>query len=140
VADLREAVEILRPSQAALVFAESLVELGAAPESGDVAERRDLLRTGMDAAHRCGSWRLVSRAMSALRATGARPRRPQVTGLQALTPQERRVAQLATTDIGNREIAEQLFLTRRTVELHLTHTYRKLGISGRAELRPALAP
>ncbi|MED5803904.1 AAA family ATPase [Gordonia sp. Z-3] len=140
VADLREAVEILRPSQAALVFAESLVELGAAPESGDVAERRDLLRTGMDAAHRCGSWRLVSRAMSALRATGARPRRPQVTGLQALTPQERRVAQLAATDIGNREIAEQLFLTRRTVELHLTHTYRKLGISGRAELRPALAP
>ena len=50
------------------------------------------------------------------------------------------VAQLAATDIGNREIAEQLFLTRRTVELHLTHTYRKLGISGRAELRPALAP
>ncbi|MDY6808231.1 MAG: AAA family ATPase [Actinomycetota bacterium] len=136
---LREAVAIVGPSQAALIAAEALVELGAAPGAGDVAERRDLLRSGMDAAHRCGSWRVVSRAMSALRATGARPRRPQLTGLQALTPQERRVAQLAATDIGNRDIAEQLFLTRRTVELHLTHAYRKLRISGRAELRDALA-
>lgn len=138
VANLCEAVEVMGPSQAALVSAEALVELGAQPDSGDVTERRDLLRTGMDAAHRCGSWRVVSRAMSALRATGARPRRPQLTGLQALTPQERRVAQLAATDIGNREIAEQLFLTRRTVELHLTNTYRKLRISGRMELRDAL--
>ncbi len=89
-------------------------------------------------------WRTCSRsgvaAIAALRATGARPRRPRVRGADALTPQERRVARLAATGAGNREIAETMFLTRRTVELHLTNAYRKLGIAGRDGLAAALAP
>ena len=57
----------------------------------------------------------------------------------SLSPQERRVAAMATEGLGNREIAEALFLTRRTVEMHLTGVYRKLGVSGRRDLPAALA-
>ena len=76
--------------------------------------------------------------MHELRATGARPRRPAVTGVDALSPQERRVTAMATEGLGNREIAEALFLTRRTVEMHLTGAYRKLGVASRTELPDAL--
>jgi DNA-binding CsgD family transcriptional regulator len=139
VEHLREALDVLDGSGADLVLAEVMIDLGARTGAGTDAQRRRILRDAMDLAHRCGSWRAVSRAMEALRETGARPRRPRVKGLQALTPQERRVTQLAATGQANRDIAEALFLTRRTVELHLTNAYRKLGIDGRAELAAALA-
>ena len=77
--------------------------------------------------------------MDELRATGARPRRPDVSGVESLSPQERRVAAMATEGLSNREIAEALFLTRRTVEMHLTAAYRKLDVSGRQDLPAALA-
>ena len=76
--------------------------------------------------------------MDELRAAGARPRRPLVRGVDALSPQERGVASMATEGLSNREIAEALFLTRRTVEMHLTGAYRKLGVAGRGELTEAL--
>jgi DNA-binding NarL/FixJ family response regulator len=56
----------------------------------------------------------------------------------ALTASERRVAELAARGMANREIAESLFVTVRTVEFHLSHSYRKLGIDSRAELTAAL--
>jgi pimeloyl-ACP methyl ester carboxylesterase/DNA-binding CsgD family transcriptional regulator len=68
----------------------------------------------------------------------ARPRRP-VTGWEALTDAERRVAQLVAGGLANREVAERLFLSRYTVETHLKHVFAKLGVSSRAELA-ALAP
>ena len=77
--------------------------------------------------------------MDALRATGARPRRPSHRGADSLTPQERRITRLAAEGQNNREIAETMFLTRRTVELHLSNAYRKLGIDGRADLGDVLA-
>ncbi len=76
--------------------------------------------------------------MDELRAAGSRPRRPAVRGLDSLSAQERRVATMATEGLSNREIAEALFLTRRTVEMHLTGAYRKLDVAGRAELPAAL--
>ena len=76
--------------------------------------------------------------MDELRAAGARPRRPRGRGVGALSPQERGVASMATEGLSNREIAEALFLTRRTVEMHLTGAYRKLGVAGRGELTEAL--
>jgi len=72
-------------------------------------------------------------------ATGARPRRAALTGFDALTASERRVAELAVEGLTNREIAQALFVTARTVETHLTHAYPKLGIVSREDLGAALA-
>ena len=69
---------------------------------------------------------------------GRRPRRTAVTGADALTGSERRVAELAATGMTNRDIAQSLFVTTRTVEIHLSAVYRKLGIESRSGLRDAL--
>jgi DNA-binding CsgD family transcriptional regulator len=97
-----------------------------------------VLRRGLDAAHACGATVLVDRAVEELRVAGARPRRPALTGAAALTPAERRVVELARGGLSNRKVAEQLFVTRRTVEMHLSAAYRKLGIAGREQLAAAL--
>jgi DNA-binding NarL/FixJ family response regulator len=81
---------------------------------------------------------LAARAETELRATGARPRRIALRGLESLTPSERRIAELAAHGPTNREIAQALFVTPRTVEVHLTNAYRKLGISSRSQLATAL--
>lgn len=57
----------------------------------------------------------------------------------ALTPQESAVADLAATGLSNKQIAESLFLSPRTVSTHLSRTFSKLGISTRAGLRDALS-
>jgi DNA-binding CsgD family transcriptional regulator len=81
---------------------------------------------------------LARRARAELQAAGARPRRPALTGLDALTPTEHRVATLAAAGHGNREIAQQLYVTRRTVETHLTHAFQKLDITSRDQLATCL--
>ena len=77
---------------------------------------------------------LADRARHELQAAGARPRRTALTGIDSLTPSERQVVDLAAQGHGNREIAQQLYVTRRTVETHLTHAFGKLGVSSRSEL------
>jgi DNA-binding CsgD family transcriptional regulator len=62
-----------------------------------------------------------------------------LTGLEALTASERRIAELAAGGLTNREIAQTLFITTRTVEGHLTHVFNKLNVEGRTELPAALA-
>ena len=96
---------------------------------------REPLREALDLAERCGATALATRARDALVATGARPRRAQLTGAAALTAAQLRVAQLAAQGLGNRAIAERLFLTEKTVEGHLGAAYRKLGITSRSQLR-----
>ena len=59
--------------------------------------------------------------------------------MELLTASERRVAELAAEGRTNPEIAQALYVTRKTVETHLGHVYRKLDISGRGELSRALA-
>ena len=103
--------------------------------AGKRAEARAPLRLAVDLAHRCGATELAHEALAELRAAGARPRRPRTSGPGALTPSERRVTELAAAGRRNREIAESLFVTTSTVEFHLRHAYRKLGIVSRAELR-----
>jgi len=78
--------------------------------------------------------RLARRAHDELRATGARPRRTALAGVDALTPAEHRVATLAAGGHSNRAIAEQLYVTQRTVETHLTHIFQKLDVTSRADL------
>ena len=136
----REAADVLAGSELRLAHARALIDLGAAlRRRGHRRDSREPLREGLDLANRCGSVIETDRAMDELRAAGSRPRRPAVTGLDSLSAQERRVATMATDGLSNREIAEALFLTRRTVEMHLTGAYRKLDVAGRAELPAALA-
>jgi DNA-binding CsgD family transcriptional regulator len=68
--------------------------------------------------------------------TAAAATHPAMAG--ALTPSERRVAELAAAGHRNREIADTLYLTLATVEYHLRHSYRKLGIVSRSGLTAAL--
>ena len=136
----RGAADVLAGSELRLAHARALIDLGAAlRRGGHRRDAREPLRDGLDVANRCGSVVEIDRALDELRATGARPRRPAVSGVDALSAQERRVAAMATRGLSNREIAEALFLTRRTVEMHLTGAYRKLGVGGRADLPEALA-
>jgi DNA-binding CsgD family transcriptional regulator len=102
-------------------------------------QARDLLRPGLESAHRLGALPLADRAETELRATGARPRRVMLSGLDALTASERRIAQLAGEGMSNREIAQALFVTARTVEGHLTHVFSKLDLKSRNGLADALA-
>ena len=137
---LEQAVDLLDASPARLEHTRALVDLGLVlRRTNRRAAARDPLRRGLDLAERGGMLRLAHRARSELRACGARPRRSAVTGLESLTPSERQVADLAMAGHGNREIAQRLYVTRRTVETHLTHVFAKLGISGRSELVDLLA-
>jgi DNA-binding CsgD family transcriptional regulator len=123
---------VLASSAARLEHARALVDLGAARRrAGHRVEGRAPLREGLDMAHRCGSQILVDQARMELRASGARPRRDLITGRDALTPAEQRVAALAARGMTNREIAQVLFLSMKTVENHLARVYGKLGISSR---------
>ena len=135
LAFLREAVDVLTTSPARLEYAKALVDLGAAlRRSGRRSECRQHLRRGVELAQICGATPLVEHGRTELRASGARPRRLAPSGPDALTPSERRVAELAAAGHSNRNIAQALFITTNTVEVHLTRTYRKLGITGRADL------
>jgi DNA-binding CsgD family transcriptional regulator len=137
---LREAAALLSESPARLEHARALVDLGAAlRRANQRAEAREPLKRGLDIADRCGASVLSRRAREELAATGARPRRARLTGLEALTASERRVAEMAARGLGNTDIAQALFVTRKTVEKHLGNAYMKLGVKSRGEL-PAQLP
>lgn len=136
---LEEAVEVLAASPARLEHARALVAHGAAlRRGGRVGAARERLLAGLDLSSALGAGPLAAWARKELVAAGARPRRERSSGVDSLTPAQLRVAELAAEGLGNREIAEALFVSRRTVETHLTQTYRKLGIASRGELGRAL--
>jgi DNA-binding CsgD family transcriptional regulator len=137
---LREAVEVLAGSPARLEHARALIDLGAAlRRANSRSDARKHLREGVDLAHQCGATALVSRGNEELAATGAHPRSVMLSGLESLTASERRVAQMAAEDLSNKEIAQALFVTVKTVEVHLSRVYRKLDIESRRQLAGALA-
>jgi DNA-binding CsgD family transcriptional regulator len=137
---LREAVEVLSGPDDRLEQVHALADLGAFLRRGNRrAEARDVLRGAVDTAHRIGAERLARRADTELRATGAKPRRVLLSGLEALTASERRIAELAAEGHTNAEISQTLFVTARTVEGHLTHVFQKLDVNARTELPSALA-
>ena len=140
LSDLGEAARMLAGTGARLEHARALVELGAALRRGNQRiAAREPLRSGLDLAHKCGAIRLAERATDELRATGARPRRDVLTGLEALTASERRIAELAAEGLSNPAIAQALFITLNTVEGHLRRAYQKLSINSRSQLLGALA-
>ena len=137
---LRESVAMLEHAGAALELARARAELGAFLRRGKHrVEAREYLAPALDAAHRLGAAPLAERAETEIRATGARPRRILITGVASLTASESRVAELAADGLTNREIAQALFVTMRTVEGHLTQVFRKLDLSSREQLAGALA-
>jgi DNA-binding CsgD family transcriptional regulator/tetratricopeptide (TPR) repeat protein len=136
---LQEAVEVLTGSPAKLEQAKARTELGAALRRANQRNKaREQLRRAVELATICGATPLAARAESELLATGARPRRVALSGVESLTPSELRVAELAAEGPTNREIAQTLFITAKTVEVHLSSVYRKLGISSRSQLAGAL--
>ena len=136
---IREALSELEPGEARLETARTLVELGSALRAArNDTDARTPLERGVDLAHRCGATALRDHGVAELVATGARPRRYVMTGRDALTAAEGRVAGLAADGMANRDIAQALFVTQKTVEKHLTSAYGKLGIASRAELAEAL--
>ena len=137
---LGEALDVLHGSGAELERARALVEHGAAlRRARQPSTARQPLRLGLDLAERCGAPLLAERAREELQASGARPRRALLAGVDSLTASERRIARLASEGQTNREIAQSLFLTTKTIEMHLGNAYRKLDIPSRDHLADALA-
>jgi DNA-binding CsgD family transcriptional regulator len=137
---LRDALAAFERGGAKLERARTLVDLGAMlRRSNRRVESRPYLREALDAADRLGATAVRAAAETELRASGAKPRRRSVTGPGSLTASEQRVAELASQGLTNREIAQVLFVTARTVEGHLTSVFRKLHVESRAGLATALA-
>ena len=138
---LEEAVSAVDHSPARLEAAHALAELGAAMvKQRRRREGREVLRLALATAQACGANALADRVRGEIGAGGGRPPRLELSGADALTPAERRVCELALGELSNREIAQQLFVTEKTVELHLTSAYRKLGIRSRFQLSSVLPP
>lgn len=134
---LEEAVTELRGTPARLELARALVDWGVAlRSSGRVPEALAALRQGHDLAKKCGAIPLMGAAARELRAAGGRPARTPSGSV--LTAQEEHIVRRAVLGLTNRQIAAELYVTPRAVELHLTRAYRKLGISGRRDLAAAL--
>lgn len=136
---LAESVAALRSTPASLELARSLVDWGTClREGGRVTEAQAALRQGHDLAKRCGAVPLMGIAARELRASGGRPSRTVNADPNALTAQEEHIVRRAMLGLTNKQIADELFVTPRAVELHLTRAYRKLGISGRRNLADVL--
>ncbi|MFE3828664.1 AAA family ATPase [Streptomyces sp. NPDC059092] len=136
-----EAESVLTRTRSALSLARVRVARGRALlQAGHVGTARTVLRQGWEESHAIGARSLHEEAHGLLLKTGARPRAAASRRSGELTRSETRVAQLAAAGRTNLQIAETLFVTRRTVEVHLTSVYRKFGLSGRKELRGTLGP
>ena len=132
---LDEAVALLERSPARLELAKALAAQGATlRRERKPTDARDPLRRALELAELCDAGGLAAEVRTELYATGSRPRSNAMTGPEALTASEKRVAELAAEGLTNRDIAQTLFVTPKTVEVHLSATYRKLGIRSRREL------
>ncbi len=137
---LREAVATLRRSPGRLELGRALTDLGAAlRRTNQRAEAREPLREALDTARRDGALAIARRAHEELEATGEKLRPLLAGGVESLTPSERRVAGMAAEGKTNRAIAQDLFLTLKTIEAHLSSAYRKLDIGSRSELPETLS-
>lgn len=137
---LTESVALLRGSPFELETARSLAALGGCLRRGNSrSEARERLREALEIAQAAGAERLEEEIVEEMKVAGARPRRREVSGWGSLTPAELRVATAAAGGALNREIAQELFVSLRTVEMHLTNAYRKLGIGSRGALAEAIA-
>jgi DNA-binding CsgD family transcriptional regulator len=137
---LQEALAVLAASAARLEHARVLLDVGATVRAaGQRVAAREPLIAALTLASRCGARKLERRARAELAAIGVRPGATNRDGADSLTPSERRVVELAAAGGTNREIAQTLFVTEKTVETHLGRAFRKLNVSSRRQLRDVLA-
>ncbi|MBV8952900.1 MAG: hypothetical protein JO179_02110 [Solirubrobacterales bacterium] len=137
---LEEAVSVLEHSARRLELARALVDLGREwTRVGRRREARDLQRRAIKLADDCGAVALGERARAELQAGPGRRARTELTGRSALTAAEWRVCRQAAAGGTNRDIAETLFVTEKTVERHLSSAYQKLGIRSRFQLAAAIS-
>ncbi|MCR6483030.1 AAA family ATPase [Amycolatopsis sp. OK19-0408] len=133
---LAESADLLAHGPAGLELARTLTQLGSRlVEDGDRAAGRAALGRAAEVASRCGATALSERIARAL---GSRAG-PRSRGGAGFTPAERQVVDLATTGSTNRQIAERLYLSEKTVEAHLSNAYRKAGVRSRTQLAARLA-
>ncbi|MCQ4083639.1 DUF2791 family P-loop domain-containing protein [Streptomyces sp. RB6PN25] len=136
-----QAVELLEPVPAPLLFAHALYAAGRAHRRSDKAGRaRELLHRANEVGISLGADGLVEAVQRELRGAGGRPDPRKDSPESLLTPTERQVSELASRGMSNRSIAQLLKVSLRNVESHLTHSYRKLRISGRHELAKFFRP
>jgi DNA-binding NarL/FixJ family response regulator len=134
-AAFEEAVAVTDGSAARLEHAAALLAHGSWLRRGRrPTAARALLERAAGVAAACGATPLAERATQEFRAAGGQRLARHATGVDALTPSERRVAALAAAGRSNKAIAQELFVTIKTVEVHLSNTYRKLGVASRADL------
>jgi DNA-binding CsgD family transcriptional regulator len=135
----RRAVEASERAGLPLVGVRARLELGRTLLRGGAGvDARAALRPALADADAAGAVPLARRARRHLVATGLRPRRSAIDGVEALTPRQREVGALAAAGRTNNEIARELFLSVKTVETHLTTIYRTLGVRTRRDLGGAL--
>ena len=136
---LKHATEELARSQSRLEYAEALYDYGATLRRANRrTEARTPLQAALAIAREARAAPLRDRAAQELMATGARVSRPGVTGVDALTASEHRIASMAAAAMTNRDIAQALFVTVKTVEVHLGHVYHKLNLTRRTQLAATL--
>jgi DNA-binding CsgD family transcriptional regulator len=136
---LRAAVALSQNGPFRPEAARCLLALGAhLRRSGQRTEAREPLRRALDLASQIGARPLQNQAETELRACGARPRSHSYTGVESLTPSERRVAEPVAAGRSNREVAQSLFVSRATIETHLRSVFRKLHVASRDQLAPLL--
>ncbi len=103
------------------------------------ADAREHLQSAFDLLERLGAERWAERARMELIATGGRVAQRPPSALDELTPHELQVALLVAEGRTNREVGAALFLSRKTIEHHLSAIYRKLGLRSRSQLAALLA-
>jgi ATP/maltotriose-dependent transcriptional regulator MalT len=136
---LVEAERVLDGSGAELEHARALAYLGASERRyGSPTKARATLTHSLELASGLGGKPIADLARSELRLAGSRPRSDFATGPEALTDAERRIAELAAAGLTNREIGQEVFITRKTVEWHLHNVFRKLEVETRGEIGAAL--
>jgi DNA-binding CsgD family transcriptional regulator/tetratricopeptide (TPR) repeat protein len=132
---LEAAVEALQHGPSPLALAKGLLDLGAeVRRRGERTASRALLARAYELATGCGSVLVADEARKELGSSARRVSTTPGTGTASLTPSERRIADLAVAGHTNREIAQQLFLSPKTVETHLSSVFRKLDIRSRRRL------
>jgi DNA-binding CsgD family transcriptional regulator len=135
IKDIRDAIDVMEGTSARLEHARAVAALGTAMRRfGRPTDAREPLRRALELASQCDATLLVEEVRAELQTVGVRPRTDAATGIESLTPSERRVVDLAIAGGTNRDIAQELYVTPKTVEVHLSNAYRKLGVRGRREL------